>query len=253
MKKVLLAIAAVATITSCSQNEEFENPAQNAEINFSTIVSKSTRAVIIENKDFKKFTAYGYSHGETNFTGVVTSTIMSSAEYTKGEDGGWTTSGRYYWPTSGKVTFFGYGGVATATYAKEDGKFPTLKYTVLTDINKQEDLLVAQQANKSKENNNPSVNLNFKHALAQVYFKLKGNDADLTYTVSKIELNKVRTEGTFTYGGDPDTSIGQWAVEDNASTGNYAITLNDQKVIGEAEATILNDALTQVMILMPQS
>ena len=86
MKKVLLAIAAVATITSCSQNEEFENPAQNAEINFSTIVSKSTRAVIIENKDFKKFTAYGYSHGETNFTGVVTSTIMSSAEYTKGED-----------------------------------------------------------------------------------------------------------------------------------------------------------------------
>ena len=26
MKKVLLAIAAVATITSCSQNEEFENP-----------------------------------------------------------------------------------------------------------------------------------------------------------------------------------------------------------------------------------
>ena len=36
MKKVLLAIAAVATITSCSQNEEFENPAQNAEINFST-------------------------------------------------------------------------------------------------------------------------------------------------------------------------------------------------------------------------
>lgn len=83
MKKVLLAIAAVATITSCSQNEEFENPAQNAEINFSTIVSKSTRAVIIENKDFKKFTAYGYSHGETNFTGVVTSTIMSSAEYTK--------------------------------------------------------------------------------------------------------------------------------------------------------------------------
>ena len=253
MKKVLLAIAAVATITSCSQNEEFENPAQNAEINFSTIVSKSTRAVIIENKDFKKFTAYGYSHGETNFTGVVTSTIMSSAEYTKGEDGGWTTSGRYYWPTSGKVTFFGYGGVATATYAKEDGKFPTLKYTVLTDVNKQEDLLVAQQANKSKENNNPSVNLNFKHALAQVYFKLKGNDADLTYTVSKIELNKVRTEGTLTYGGDPDTSIGQWAVEDNASTGNYAITLNDQKVIGEAEATILNDALTQVMILMPQS
>ena len=36
MKKVLLAIAAVATITSCSQNEEFENPAQSNEINFTS-------------------------------------------------------------------------------------------------------------------------------------------------------------------------------------------------------------------------
>ena len=84
--------------------------------------------------------------------------------------------------------------------------------------------------------------------MSQIYFKLKGNNADLTYTVSKIELNKVRTEGTFTYGGDPDTSIGQWAVEDNASTGKYAIKLNDQKVIGEAEATMLNDALTQYIL-----
>lgn len=72
--------------------------------------------------------------------------------------------------------------MATATYAKEDGKFPTLKYTVLTDVNKQEDLLVAQQANKSKENNNPSVNLNFKHALAQVYFKLKGRRRPYIYS-----------------------------------------------------------------------
>ena len=78
------------------------------------------------------------------------------------------------------------------------------------------------------------------------------NTENLFDTVRSI-INKVRTEGTFTYGGDPDTSIGQWAVEDNASTGNYAITLNDQKVIGEAEATILNDSLTQVIILMSQS
>ena len=46
MKKVLLAIAAVATITSCSQNEEFENVGQNAEISFGTIVRNSTRANI---------------------------------------------------------------------------------------------------------------------------------------------------------------------------------------------------------------
>ncbi|MEO4821430.1 fimbrillin family protein, partial [Bacteroides thetaiotaomicron] len=43
MKKVLLAIAAVATITSCSQNEEFENLGQKEEINFTPVVGKATR------------------------------------------------------------------------------------------------------------------------------------------------------------------------------------------------------------------
>ena len=42
MKKILLAIAAVATITGCSQSEEFENPGQKAEINFSSMTDKST-------------------------------------------------------------------------------------------------------------------------------------------------------------------------------------------------------------------
>lgn len=45
MKKVLLAIAAVATITSCSQNEEFENLGQKAEIKMGT--TAVTRATVM--------------------------------------------------------------------------------------------------------------------------------------------------------------------------------------------------------------
>ena len=39
MKKILLAVTAALAITSCSQNEEFENEGQKTEINFTTIVS----------------------------------------------------------------------------------------------------------------------------------------------------------------------------------------------------------------------
>ena len=46
MKKILLAVTAALAITSCSQNEEFENAGQKAEINFGSIVSNSTRATI---------------------------------------------------------------------------------------------------------------------------------------------------------------------------------------------------------------
>ena len=41
MKKILLAVTAALAITGCSQNEEFENAAQKAEINIGD--RKSTR------------------------------------------------------------------------------------------------------------------------------------------------------------------------------------------------------------------
>ena len=52
MKKILLAVTAALAITSCSQNEEFENEGQKTEINFTTIVSgnKSER---VEDRRFE--------------------------------------------------------------------------------------------------------------------------------------------------------------------------------------------------------
>lgn len=62
MKKILLAIAAVATITGCSQSEEFENPGQKAEINFSTAVTRAT-ALDTEGLQNAGFQVYAYNTG----------------------------------------------------------------------------------------------------------------------------------------------------------------------------------------------
>ena len=68
MKKVLLAIAAVATITSCSQNEEFENPAQSNEINFTSVVGKATRATVAVTETLQDngYKLYAYNTGDKN-------------------------------------------------------------------------------------------------------------------------------------------------------------------------------------------
>ena len=60
MKKILLAVTAALAITSCSQNEEFENVGQNAEISFGTIVRNSTRANILTTDNMQTFTVSGY-------------------------------------------------------------------------------------------------------------------------------------------------------------------------------------------------
>lgn len=252
MKKVLLATAAVILMTGCSQNEEFENPAQNGEIGFNTAVSHATRAILTENVNFDNFIAYGYAH-DGDFDGTTTATVMSEAEYIK-SDGAWAADGHYYWPTSGKVTFFGYAGKGIAkgdvAFAKEATKYPTLTYTVLDDISTQKDLVVAQTPNQTKTGDGSS-NLTFKHALTQVYFKLKGTDADLIYSVSKIAIKSARKTGTFTY-ADGD-AIGNWVPD--ATTADYTITLSPEKEVtgGAADPVVLNNAETQVMILMPQT
>ena len=60
MKKILLAVTAALAITGCSQNEEFENAGQNAEIKIGTSVVTSTTPMVTDN--FAEFRAFGYAY-----------------------------------------------------------------------------------------------------------------------------------------------------------------------------------------------
>lgn len=246
MKKILLAVTAALAITGCSQNEEFD--AQNAsnEIKVGTIVNNATRANLITNSNFNEFTAYAYAHATGTFSGTETSTVIPGAKYEKPEST-WSTTDSYFWPADGSVTFLGYGG-ATAVYTKATGVMPTLAYEVADTPAEQKDLVVAQLQNATKATN-PSVNLPFKHALTQVYFKLMGANAELTYEVTGITIKQLQKKGTFTYGTNPDASIGSW-VNDTETLADYSITLDKQAVNG-TETVSLSDA-SQVMILLPQ-
>ena len=66
MKKILLAAVAALAIVGCSQNEEIEKAGEKAEINFSSIVGKSTRAteVTLDKLKTNGFYVYAYNTGE---------------------------------------------------------------------------------------------------------------------------------------------------------------------------------------------
>mgnify|MGYP000317262710 CR=1 FL=1 len=88
MKKVLLAIAAVATITSCSQNEEFENPNQQAKIGFTSVVKKATRATDTTTDNFLAFTVSSYVTSATyDGTTLLGNAYMNGVSYTKANAG----------------------------------------------------------------------------------------------------------------------------------------------------------------------
>lgn len=251
MKKILLAAMAALAITGCSQNEEFENAEQNAEIKIGTSVV--TRAEPMVTANFKEFKAFGYSHTEAAYGASVKGTSILDGTFISEDQTNWTEkdSKKFYWPAEGYVTFFGYSPASlpngsTYTYA-DAGGYPTITYSVNNVITDQVDFLVAKLENETKTTNAGSVSLAFKHALTQVVFKLKGDDPNVIYNVTNIKFNALKTTGTYNYADN------LWTPADTP-TADYSIdlTANNEFTGGDVN-TITLEAKDQVMILMPQT
>ena len=145
-----MAIAAVATITSCSQSEDFENPGREAEISFNSVINKSTRAAIIENDKFESFTVSGYRTTDAMTSGTqLTGGFMDDVAVSKAE-GGWSQVGTFYWPATAYVSFFATSPKQTLDITKAG--FPKFNYTV-GETTTQVDLLAANLINQQKSDN----------------------------------------------------------------------------------------------------
>lgn len=259
MKKSLFAVMAALAMASCSQNviDEIDNGSQKgkAEIHFG--YSPVGRATVMVTDNFEHFKVSAYTHTETTYAADITTADLipdTQFNYDKTKSvWGAANDAVFYWPTSDYVTFFGYSPENITGYSKTDGKAPTFNYAVKSDIGSQEDVLVTQVTKSATADRNSAVSLKFDHALTQVYFKLIGEDADLSYEVESIAIKGLKDEGTYTYGSGWDTSS-------DATTQDYTIALSPAKAFnGVADPTKAQDAdftsLTandQLMILMPQ-
>ena len=248
MKKVLLAIAAVATITSCSQNEEFENPTQKAEISFNT--AAVTRATVMTTQDLNVFKVYGYTHTDEFSTETEGKSFVEGL-FSKNSENKWIAEGgkKFYWPAENNVTFFAYSPVeeAVTTYTAPVSKgYPTVDYKVNDVIASQSDFLIAQETGNITTNKS-GISLGFKHALAQIAFKLKGSEADVNYTVTKLVLKGIKDSGTYNWGTN------EWGIKNGAATPNYTIDMSSGAITfaGEEVTEVLagND---RVLMLIPQ-
>lgn len=242
MKKFMFAAMAALAITSCSQSEEFDALGSKSEINFNTAV---TRGTVLVTKDFNQFKAHGYAHaGDVVFSGETVGAEIMDGTFNFTTVWAEKDSKKFYWPAAGKVAFFGYSPVVNAVYAYDSPGYPTVAYTVNATIADQKDFVVAAVPDQAKAE---SVALSFKHALTQVMFKLKGADANVAYSVTKVVLKGVKDKGTYDFG----TKV--WTIAGDATDANYTIDLSTPvEFKGDATAKAL-DGNDQLLILMPQT
>lgn len=251
MKKILFLAMVAAAMVSCSQNEEFENAGQKAEVKFGAIVKSSTRATIVKNAGFKEFTVYAFkTDAKMTTTPAPTRTaFMDGVTVTKNaETSKWGyTDGPYYWPASGYVQFF------SVVPAPADGiiagtGYPSFDYTVPVK-DEQVDLLAANLVDKDKTAGD--LQLPFNHLLTQVNFSIKGENG-FTYTLTELELTGVKDKGTFTFDGN--ATAGGWSAQDvsaNPST-VYKYTGSAKLESDGTNSTTLDKGDDALFMLLPQ-
>lgn len=247
MKKILLAAVAALAIVGCSQNEEIEKAGEKAEINFGTVVSKTTRAAVTENDNFKAFKVNAYIvDAATISTGGLGSAYMDGVEYT-GEKGTWVAAKAYYWPIDEKMQFFAYPSSIT-DFATEGTNYPTFSFAVNDSPASQLDLVVAHHSDVTKPVDNGAYTLKFKHILTRVNFSYKPESTDYTYTISKIEI-KGLLGGTAKY--TFNESDGVWDTTNATKDKSYSYSITSSSTL-EGGYYKLDDTDGSLMLL-PQT
>lgn len=294
MKKLLLAAAALGTLfTGCVDNEPEVGPSAGVDkkISFAApLVSGTTR---VEQGEI----ANPYPTGE-NFAVYA---LRTTGSYTNWSDGtafmtnvecaydstlqGWdpaaVTDGQsYYWPKSGKLTFYAY---SPAQYKDGDDSStvvwqPVVAYTdnadkmTCSDVTLNGgniDLLYSELAKDktavdNNNNNNGTgpdgskveyngVELKFRHALSSIKFKVKLNQeyTDATITVKSIKLNNIYSKGSFSWAANETSFVDPEWTPATGSTKGYAAVANEFTQTVTVDVAELTSA--KPLLLLPQT
>lgn len=194
-KSLLIAAAVMITFGACTNDET--NPGQ--EITFKSVNQKSSKALFhgsMMDATYNENEHFGVFSFHNNGT-ATPKTFMDNVEIKKDGEQWRNGSKKYYWPTSGSLTFACYspydfieGSEPDDVSATEVGGIAFNDFIATTDSLKQIDLMVAD--NVTPTENSGVVTVRFKHILSQIKFTARTKENYKVNTnVSKIVINKV--------------------------------------------------------------
>lgn len=247
MKKIFVALAAVAALAACSKSNVEYTPTD--EISFAPVAKNMTKSMMTgtdfqTTESFNVWAWYNQVGAGTDATAWDTSTdnyyFEEGTFVNKGKDWGGATP--YYWPKVGSLLFAGYYPVEAASYATYTFE-GTTNQMVFTDYGQSEvdsegyseDLMYFNMTEKS--HNSGPVAVVFKHALSWVTVNLSrptenpddaktGKPAEYPkITVNDVTFTNVNPQGTGTVAGTEGTIV--WSVNGTAAP----TTVNTEDVV----------------------
>lgn len=254
-KVLFTAISAMLLAASCSNDEVTELNMNNA-IKFNVTTGNMSRATVTKTDNIDNFKVWAY-----------TSSDASKLEYMKGvtvtkSSGEWTYSPVVFWPKDNKLDFYA---------VSPSSVNPTINTTtaVITDYtvaDGSEDLLYSYKKEATK---GAAVNLNFRHALSQIAFKIKNTRAtDMQVKVKSIKVKGIADKATLTWAAqttgdnlsstnnntETGDSWGTWSTPAKSTT-DYGTEYTFYNAADDNESTLTtSDAeIGEPLFLMPQT
>ena len=227
MKKIFIAIVALAAATACS-NSEIVSVNREAIAFDNAFVNNSTRSVIdpsfTNTNLFEDFAVYGFVTDE-NTAPIFDRTKVSGSAL----NGDWTYEGTQYWITGAKYNFaaiapFANGKSSVFSVAADaDNNYVGTTTLPFTNVDGTNDLLYAQNAQivGASSGNNSTVEFNFRHILSKVKFSFKNayNASTATIKVYDVKIENAWESATATL-GETSTAWGSHAGDVVLSFGN---------------------------------
>lgn len=212
MKKIIFALLSVAAFVACSNDDVV--PSHNSAIEFNPTTKNSVRTIATTTNSISEFYVWSY----TNADAVrVAKPVMENMKVSNAT-GDWTYSPVKYWPYEAMLDFYAISpiayvgeGVQHHIDAAVDATAAKINFVGAATGDQQgqafvcqnyPDILYATAVDLTKENNNGTeVLLNFRHAMAQVEFKLRNEsvaETEVSYNVLTILIDGLDNKGTYT-------------------------------------------------------
>ena len=151
--------------------------------------------------DYYGVVAYVYDSTWDNFQTCLASNMKVD------KDG--NTTGKFYWPESGKIRFYSYYPYKADAVTASKGTAPTITYTVPEKVGDQADVLVTSQATDVATKSG-TVPIKFKHTMTAIRFAT-GNL--IGCTIKRIGLKGVSGKGTYNLATGTNWEVSTLAAE----------------------------------------
>ena len=224
-----MAVAAVAMLASCSNDETTGKAVNGNTIKFDGFVNKSVKGAAndLNNTTFTSFQVWGLmSKGEQTGTPFVGTTVTKSGPE-------WTYNGNVYWENGYNYSFVAIAPAGFGTFNAPDkvGEYGSIDFENgegTTDLIYDIDDYYVTNAVSTEGSCPAAIKFTFNHLLSRVKFAFKnGMDDGSTINVTGVTITNANTKATATLG-----ETAAWALAKDNTTGN--LTFGNVLLDGQA-------------------